>query len=109
GKKRAKAIEFPDPAYVVEFGANAEFNSENFRYEYESMARPPTNFDYTFAKGKSTLVHEKFVPNFSSKNYKTLRLFARARDGEKIPISLLVPKNYKPKGKNPLFVYGYGS
>lgn len=108
-KKSKKSIQFPDPAYVVEFGTNANYETDVFRYEYQSMGRAPTTYDYNVKKQKSVVVKEKEIPNYSSKNYKTLRLFATARDGERIPISLLVKKNYKPNGKNPLFVYGYGS
>lgn len=108
-KLKKTAIVFKDEAYVASFGANAEYHTDKFRYEYESMSQPPTTYDYDLRKSKSAVVREKIVPNYDAKKYKTLRLFAPARDGEKIPISVLVKKNFKPKGKNPLYVYAYGS
>ncbi|MEK6553615.1 MAG: S9 family peptidase [Bdellovibrionota bacterium] len=102
-------IRFKDEAYVAAFGANAEYKTEVFRYEYESLSQPPTTYDYDLKTNKSIIVHTKDVPNYNAADYKTLRLFATARDGAKIPISILVKKDFKPKAKNPLFVYGYGS
>jgi oligopeptidase B len=108
-EQKKTSIQFKDEAYVAGFGANAEYASDKFRYEYESLSQPPTTYDYDLKSGKSEIVKVKDVPNYNPADYKTLRLFAKARDGAKIPVSVLVKKDFKPQSENPLFVYGYGS
>ena len=46
---------------------------------------------------------------FDRNNYVSERVFATASDGTKIPISLFYRKDLKNKGKDPLYLYGYGS
>lgn len=109
GKKTGLPIKFKDEAYEVSPGANAEYDTDTFRYDYESLAQPPSIYELDFETRKSKLLKTKEIPNFDAKKYETKRIFAKARDGAKIPITLLVKKGYKPKSKNPLYVYGYGS
>ena len=41
--------------------------------------------------------------------YVSERLWATARDGVKVPISIVYKKGFERDGKAPLFLYGYGS
>lgn len=109
GQKKGIPVTFKDEAYDVSLGANAEYDTDSFRYDYESLAQPPSIYEMDFATRKSKLLRTREIPNFDARKYQTHRLFATARDGAKIPVTLLVKKGYKPKSKNPLYVYGYGS
>lgn len=102
-------IDFKDSAYTVEIGMNAEFDTQWVRYEYESLKQPATTYDYDIAKKKSILRKTREVPNFNQDLYQTERVFAKAQDGTKIPMSLLYKKGLKKNGQAPALVYGYGS
>jgi oligopeptidase B len=106
----AKEIQFPEPAYSASPGANAEFSTTNFRYNYQSLVTPPSVFDYNVVSHQSTLLKENEVPGgFDRHNYVSERVFATASDGTKIPISLFYRKDLKNKATAPLYLYGYGS
>ena len=106
----AKTIEFPEPAYFATSAANAEFKTNKFRYNYQSLVTPPSVFDYDVTTNHSTLLKEYEVPGgFDRKNYASERVFATASDGTKIPISLFYRRDLKNKADAPLYLYGYGS
>ena len=103
-------IQFPEPAYFATAANNAEFNTTNFRYHYQSLMTPPSVFDYNVETKRSTLLKQNDVPGgFDRNNYVSERVFATAGDGTKIPISLFYRKDLKNKAGAPLYLYGYGS
>lgn len=106
---KASLVSFPDASYVVSVGANFEYDIGYVRFNYQSMVRPPSVFDYGFTSGQSTLVKQVEVPTYDASKYQTERIWAKAADGAKIPISLVYRKDLKKPGRNPLLVYGYGS
>jgi oligopeptidase B len=105
---KAEEIRFPDPTFVVSGGTNEEYDTPFFRYSYQSLNRPESVYDYDFAKHKSELRKQKETPNLDPSQYVSERLWATARDGTKIPISLVHRKDFK-RGNSPLFQYAYGS
>lgn len=109
GRKRGDYITFPDPAYMVGMGNNAEYDANLVRYEFTSMSRPTSTYDYNVQEKTSKLLKEKEVPGYVSSNYVTERAFAKAKDGTKIPISIVYRKRTKIDGTAPLLIYGYGS
>ncbi|MDP4290109.1 MAG: S9 family peptidase [Bacteroidota bacterium] len=101
---------FEEPTYMASFGTNPEFNAETLRYNYTSLTTPPSVFDYNLRTGAKKLMKEQEVlGGFSKKDYVTERVFATAKDGTKIPISLVYKKGFKKDGKSPMLLYGYGS
>lgn len=100
-----KYINFKDEVYSASFGENLEYETDYFRYYYESMVIPPTVYDYSFKTGDSLLVKRKEVPNYDPSLYETKRLWVDSRDGTKIPVSIV----YKKDKKDKVYVYGYGS
>jgi len=103
-------IQFPEPVYSAGFGANREFNTTVFRYNYNSMVTPNSVFDYDMNTGKTTLLKQTEVPGgFDRANYKSERVFATASDGTKIPMSIVYRRGTKLDGSAPLLLYGYGS
>jgi oligopeptidase B len=104
------SIQFPEPTYFATAANNAEFNTADFRYNYQSLITPPSVFDYNVTTKQSTLLKQNEVPGgFERNNYVSERVFATASDGTKIPISLFYRKDLKNKAEAPLYLYGYGS
>jgi oligopeptidase B len=104
-------IRFPDPAYTAFSEVNRDFNARTFRYAYQSLVRPSSVFEYDVATGESTLLKQQEVPGgFEAGNYRSERLWFRAHDGTEVPVSLVYRRNaFERSGKNPVYVYGYGS
>ncbi len=106
-----KSVSFDDPAYAARFSTNKNFDSNTLRYAYSSMTTPDSIYDFDMVTGKSTLLkQDKVLGDFDSNDYQSERLFIEARDGAKVPVSLVYRKDkFKKDGTNPLYQYGYGS
>ncbi len=107
--KRQKLISFPDPVYLAGIGLNEEYETQILRYTYTSLVQPDAIYDYDIKKEKSSLVKQKEVPTYNSALYVSERTWARAKDGSRIPLSLVYKKSLFKKSQNPILVYGYGS
>ena len=88
-----------------------EINSNKFRYGYSSMTTPSSTIEYDVIKKTKTILKETEVlgGTFDKNNYMSRLVWADARDGKKIPVSLVYRKDLYKEGKNPLLLYGYGS
>ncbi|MGA3202954.1 MAG: S9 family peptidase [Bryobacteraceae bacterium] len=105
-----KEIAYPEPVYSVFPGGTPDFLSHTYRYNYQSFVTPPSVFDYDVMTGKSTLLKQQEVlGGYDPKQYASERLWATARDGVKVPVSIVYKKGFTRDGKGPLFLYGYGS
>jgi len=103
-------VAFPEPVYSVFPGGTLDFDSITYRYSYQSLITPPSVFDYDTHTGKSTLLKQQEVlGGYDPKQYVSERLWATARDGVKVPISIVYKKGLVRDGKSPLFLYAYGS
>ena len=106
----AGEIRFPEPAYSASPHINRIFESTTFRYAYQSLVTPSSVFEYDTATGASTLLKQLEVPGgFDRTLYASERVHAKAADGVEVPVSLVYRKDRREEGKNPLYVYGYGS
>jgi oligopeptidase B len=103
-------IEFEEPAYLAYISTNKEFDTPILRYGYTSLTTPTSTYDYNMAtKEKKLMKREEVVGGYQPSDYRTDRLWAPARDGTKVPISIVYPKNLKKDGSAPLLLYAYGS
>jgi oligopeptidase B len=101
---------FDEEVYTAYGNDNAEYDAATYRYVYESLTTPESTYDYSPADQVHTLIEEKeVVGSFDRDDYETRRLFATARDGTQIPVSMVYRKGTQKDGKNPLLQYGYGS
>jgi oligopeptidase B len=106
-----KRITYPEPVYSVSVAMNREYKTNKLRYAYQSLVTPPSVFDYDVEQHASTLLKQTEVPGgYDPAKYQSERVWATAKDGVKVPISLVYRKDTKkPDGSNPLYVYAYGS
>ncbi|MBW2525481.1 MAG: S9 family peptidase [Deltaproteobacteria bacterium] len=109
-KGQQHTLTFPEASYSVTENPNPEFDSRQFRFSYSSLLTPPTVYDYDMKRRlrrvrKFTEVKGGFDPG----NYQLRRIFAAARDGQRVPISLLHRRGLRRNGKNPLYITGYGA
>jgi len=104
-------IAFPEPVYTASPQINREFKTKFFRYAYQSLVTPPSVFDYDVEKGTSKLLKQNEVPGgYEPSKYTSERVWARAQDGTKVPVSVIYRKDLKKEdGSSPLYVSGYGS
>lgn len=107
---RWKEVAFPEPVYTAYASGTPEFDSKALRYSYQSLTTPPSVYDYDMAAGTSALLkREEVLGGFDPGRYASERLWATARDGVKVPISIVYPKGFARDGKAPLWLYAYGS
>jgi oligopeptidase B len=103
-------LDFGEPAYVAGFDENPEYGTSTLRFSYQSLTTPRSVFDYDMnARTKTLLKQDEVLGGFSKDDYVAERLWAPARDGRKIPVSLVYHKDVDPRGNNPLVEYAYGS
>jgi oligopeptidase B len=87
-----------------------DFDTDILRIGYSSMTTPNSIYDYNMiTKDRTLLKQQEVVGGFNGDDYVSERLYATARDGVKVPISLVYKKGYKKDGTSPLLLYGYGS
>lgn len=108
GKK--EFLKFDEPAYTLSPSGNAEYNTDNFRFGYTSLITPASQYEQNLATGKRTLLkQQEVVGGYDKSQYVTERLFATAKDGTKIPVSIVYKKGFQKDGNAPLLQYAYGS
>jgi len=103
-------MRFPESVYTASPGSTPEYESETYRYNYQSMITPPSVYDYNMRTGQSTLLKQQEVlGGYDPAKYASERLWAHARDGASVPISIVYKKGFRRDGQGALFLYGYGS
>lgn len=102
-------IEFPEPIYEVAPEDNFEFKSNVLRLTYKSMVTPPTVWDYDMDTASKTILKQEVFEGYDQSKYKTERIYATARDGTRIPMSIVYKGDLVLDGKRPCLLYGYGS
>jgi oligopeptidase B len=103
-------IEFPDPIYGAFSNANPEFNTNIFRFSYQSFVTPNSVFDYNMdTRERQLLKQDEVVGGYDRSQYNSERIFATATDGTRIPISIVYKKDLVKDGTRPLYLTGYGA
>ena len=107
---KSHRIATDEPDYALFLSANPEFNTPTIRYSYQSMVTPSSVYEYDLNTRQRTLLKQQDVlGGYDPKAYESQRVWATARDGTKVPISLVYRKGVKIDGSAPLLLYGYGS
>jgi oligopeptidase B len=103
-------VDFGEPAYLAYTSDNFVFDTPVLRFVYTSMATPRSVYDYDMSTRQRTLLkQDEVLGDFDPDHYATERVYAVARDGGRVPVSLLYRKGLPKDGSNPLYLYGYGS
>ncbi|MFC2164894.1 S9 family peptidase [Acidobacteriota bacterium] len=103
-------LDFGEEAYFSYISTNPEFDTDILRFGYSSLTTPNSIYDYNMnTKDKELLKREEVIGDFDPSTYHVERLKATAKDGVKVPISLVYRKGLERNGHNPLLLYGYGS
>ncbi len=103
-------LDFGEVAYTVYPAINVEYNSQKLRYGYTSLVTPSSVYEYDMADQQKVLLKQQEVlGGYDQTAYITERIFATARDGVQVPISIVYKKGTKLDGTAPLLQYAYGS
>jgi oligopeptidase B len=103
-------LPFDGETYTAFIGNNPDFDSHNLRYGFNSLTNPSAVMEYNLkTKSKSILKEQEVLGNFDKTKYASKRLWANARDGKKVPISIVFKKGLELNGNNPILQYAYGS
>ena len=103
-------LDFGESTYTSRISTNREFNTNVLRYSYSSMLTPSSTYDYNMDSGQLNLMkQQEVVGGYDQNNYESERLYAIARDGEKVPISIVYKKDLKKVESQNLLLYAYGS
>jgi len=103
-------VPFAEASYSAGFSGNPEFAPDSYRLSYSSMVTPGTVYDYHPAEKRLEVRKVQEIPSgYDSSLYVTERLMIAARDGARIPVSVLRRKDFAKDGSGKLFVYGYGA
>jgi len=101
-------LDFGEPAYLAYVSTNLEFNTPVLRYGYTSLTTPSSTYDYDMkTRQKALLKRDQILGGFDPANYVTERFFTTARDGARVPVSLVYRKGIARPA--PLLLTGYGS
>ncbi|ADV50702.1 Oligopeptidase B [Cellulophaga algicola DSM 14237] len=104
-------LPFNDETYTAYVSTNPDFDTEILRYGYNSLTTPSSVIDFNMKTKEKDVKKEQEVlgGKFQKENYTSERIWATARDGVKIPMSVVYHKDTKLDGSSPLLQYGYGS
>ena len=107
---RDEYLDFGEATYTASISVNEEFNTNILRYTYTSMITPRSTYDYNMDSGTLDLMkQQKVIGGYDQSLYHSERIYAIARDGNKVPISMVYRKDMKKNVPQNLLLYAYGS
>lgn len=110
GKNDAHRIAVEEPVYAIYPGNNEEFGAKHYRFRYESLTTPDSVFDYDVSDKTRKLVKQvEVLGGYEPASYEARRLWVRARDGTRVPVSLVYKRGTLDSGPAPMLLVGYGS
>ncbi len=110
-KDDAYYLPFTSETYTAYTTTNLEFDTSKLRYAYNSLTTPASVFEFDMETKEEKLLKQQEVPdpNFDKDQYISERIWATAKDGTEIPVSLVYKKGIQRDGSNPVLQYAYGS
>jgi len=107
---KAYLVSFPESVYTYNSSSNPDYKADKIRISYTSMITPNSVYDFNFATRDFELQKQtEILGGYNKDEYETKQIFATAKDGTKVPISLVYKKGIKLDGNNPAILYAYGS
>ncbi|MEZ2414139.1 S9 family peptidase [Muriicola sp. E247] len=104
-------LPFNNETYVAYPYVNLDYDTKYLRYIYNSMTSPYAIIDFNMESREEVILKQQEVlgGKFQAENYHSQRIWATARDGVRVPISLVYHKDTPLDGTSPLLQYAYGS
>ncbi len=103
-------IEFPEPVFSATPGRNPEFDTTTIQLSYTSLVTPASVYSFDLATKERKLLKQQEIPaGYDPARYASEWVFATAKDGTKVPLSIVYKKGLKRDGTAPVLLYGYGS
>jgi len=104
-------VAFGQDAYVANmYMATDAYESDSIRYSFNSLISPSSEYMYSLRNGEKKLLKQQKAGDFDPSRYTTRRIWAKAKDGTRVPVSLAYRKDlFRGDGSNPLHLYSYGS
>ncbi|MGH8864509.1 MAG: prolyl oligopeptidase family serine peptidase, partial [Burkholderiales bacterium] len=102
-------IAMPEPVYSVGGGANFEFDTDVFRFHYDSYVTPDTEYDYHLDRRKRKMLKQREVRGYEPAKYRSELHYSVAADGTRVPISMVYRIDRRAGAAQPLLLYGYGA
>jgi oligopeptidase B len=106
---KSSFVQSDEPAYTMALSDNAEVATTKLRYTYDSLTTPQLTYELDTTTGERTLLKRTPSPNYDPSQYVTERVWATARDGTKVPVSLVYKNGFKRDGTAAMLQYAYGS
>ena len=108
--KESRYLEFNEAAFVVGLSRNPDYDNDNFRFYYSSLATPPSVYLQSMVSNESELLKQtEVVGGHNSKDYTIERVYVKSRDGVEVPMSIVYKNGFEKDGNQPVFQYAYGS
>jgi oligopeptidase B len=109
-KSPTRRIPTSESVYTMSISTNPEFDTDVVRFTYSSMVTPNSTYEFDMKSGESVLLKQQEIPSgYDKSKYETARVWITARDGEKVPVSLMMRRGTKLDGSAPMLLYAYGS
>jgi oligopeptidase B len=103
-------VEFPEPTYEVDEEANAEFDTDRYRFRYQSLVTPSSVFDYEMERRTLALLKRtEVLGGYDPTRYRSERIHATTPDGTRVAISLVARVDTPRDGTSPMLLAGYGA
>ncbi|MEO5566485.1 MAG: prolyl oligopeptidase family serine peptidase, partial [Luteimonas sp.] len=102
-------VKADETAYSMGLDANATPGTDWLRYGYTSLTTPQTTYELNTVTGERRLLKQQPVLGYDPDNYQTRRLWATARDGVQVPVTVVHRKDLRKDGSAALLQYAYGS
>lgn len=102
-------VQADEPAYAMGLSINSEPDTDWLRYSYTSLTTPATTFEVNTQTGERRQLKQQAVIGYDPAHYVTERVWTTARDGARIPVSLVYRAGFERNGTAALLQYGYGS
>ena len=103
-------VQFPEPAYSIDWDSNSQYDTRILRFRYSSMITPPSVIAFHMDTGEWQVIKQEEIPSgYDISQYVSERIYATAADGKLIPISLVYKRDLVRDGSNPMLLYGYGA
>jgi len=103
-------VKADEPAYAMALADGGDVDTTWVRYTYNSLTTPTTTFETDLKTGERRLLKQQPVlGGYDAKNYVTERVWVTARDGVKVPVSLVYRKGFRKDGSAAMLQYAYGS